>query len=215
MTAETYVNQIVKKIKCSRKKRAEIRRQLLSDVSMAVEQGTPFEKVMLQMGEPIAIAEEFNENLPAAERKKYKSGIAAKIAAGAAAVIAVLVLAGAWFLPRGAKMGSSGIYNAAEVEEQVKAVIRLLDAEDYDALLECSDAKMESILTKEIIDEAKEQVGADWGGFKEFGKCYMQELKQRGRTFAFTQINVAYENTGVTYTLLFDEDKKLSGLYIK
>ena len=61
MTAETYVKQIVKKVKCSRKKREEIRRQLLADINLEVEQGEALDKVILRMGEPISIADEFNQ----------------------------------------------------------------------------------------------------------------------------------------------------------
>ena len=43
MTAQVYVNQIVKKVKCSRKKREEIRRQLLADMEAEIEQGVPLD----------------------------------------------------------------------------------------------------------------------------------------------------------------------------
>ena len=75
MIAETYVTQIVKKIRCSRKKRREIHRQILADITSAMQQGDSLEKVMLRMGEPVAIAEAFNESLPERERRIYKRGI--------------------------------------------------------------------------------------------------------------------------------------------
>ena len=215
MTAETYVNQIVRKVKCSRKKRGEIRRQLLAEVSVAMEQGASLDKVMLQMGEPIAIAEEFNENLSGGERKKYRHAVAAKVTASIVTVVAVLVLAVVWFLPRGAEIGSSGLYAEAALEEQAKAVIQMLNAEDYGALAECSNRKMKTFVTKEMLDGAKEQVGTDWGEFQKFGKCYMQELKQQGKIYAVVQIYAAYENVGVTYTLSFDENMELAGFYMK
>ncbi len=64
MTAETYVNQIVKKVKCPKQKRSEIAKQLLADIYTELEQGEQLERIMLRMGEPIAVAEEFNQNLP-------------------------------------------------------------------------------------------------------------------------------------------------------
>lgn len=215
MTAETYVNQIVKKVKCSRKKREEIRRQLLAEVSVAKEQGATLEKVMLQMGEPIAIAEEFNENLSGTERKKYRNAVTAKVIAGIVAAVAVFVVAVLWFLPRGAEIGNSGLYTEAAVEEQAKAVVEMLHAGDYEALQECSDKKMKAFVTEGTLDGAKKQVGTDWGAFQKFGKCYMQELKQQGKIYAVVQIYAAYENLGVTYTLSFDENMQLSGLYMK
>lgn len=215
MTAQTYVNQIVKKVKCSRQKREEIRRQLLADIQAETEQGASLDVVMLRMGEPIAIAEEFNQNLSEQERRKYKRRFAGRVIAAVAAVLAVIVLAAAWFLPVPLRFGSSGLFTEAAVEAQCKEVIRMLDAKDYEALEACMDIQVQEILTKEVIENAKEQAGADWGEFQEFGKCYMAEQRQQGRTRAVVQMNAAYENIGVTYTLFFNDDMKLSGLYIK
>ena len=88
-------------------------------------------------------------------------------------------------------------------------------AEDYEALKDCTDVRIQKILTQEVIEEAKKQAGTDWGEFQQFGKCYMSEQKLQGKTRAVVQINAAYENIGITYTLFFNEDMKLSGLYIK
>lgn len=215
MVAKTYVNKIVRKVKCSRQKRNEIRKQLLSDVTMATAQGEPLDKVMLRMGEPIAVADEFNQNLSEKERKRYRQGIAVKAIAVIAAVFAVLALAAAWFLPRTVPFGGSGIFVEEEVEERCKEVVRLLDAEDYGAVRDCSDATLKEVLTEEVIRQAKEQAGANWGGFREFGKCYMNEYKWKGKDWVAVQINAAYENIGITYTLQFNEDMELSGLFIK
>ena len=215
MTSKLYVNQIVKKVKCSRKKRDEIRRQLLADVEMEMEQGESLERVMLRMGEPISIAEEFNQNLPEKERKMYKRGLAAKIIGIIAAMIAVLAAAALWYLPIGMEIGSSGKFDSIIIEERSKEIIRLLDVEDFDTIIDNSDEQMRRILNKEVIDSARRLAGEDWGNFKEFGKCYMMEQKQRGKVYALVQINAAYENIGITYTLLFNENMELAGLYIK
>lgn len=215
MTAQMYVNQIVKKVKCSRKKRNEIRRQLLADINLEVEQGEALDRVILRMGEPIVIAEEFNQNLSLNDRKIYKRNLIVKIIAVIAAVIAVLVMAALWFLPIGMEMGTSGIFDSSMVEERSKEVIRLLDADDYETLKAYAVEQMQDVLNKERIDEARKMTGEEWGNFQEFGKCYMAEQKFRGSVTAVVQINAAYEKIGVTYTLLFDKDLKLAGLYMK
>lgn len=66
-----------------------------------------------------------------------------------------------------------------------------------------------------MIDKAKEQTGKDWGTLIDFGKCYMVEQKQQGKVMAVVQMNAAYEKIGVTYTLFFNEDMELTGLYMK
>lgn len=215
MIAETYVNQIVRKVRCPKQRRAEIKRQLLADINMALEQGETLDQVMFHMGEPIAIAEEFNQNLSVKEQKSYKRGIWIKIIAVVAAVIAVLILAAVWFLPKTQEFGKSGIFSKEMVEEKSQEVIRLLDAEDYEAIKACSDKQMQPILTKQVIDEAKAQAAPEWGAFLEFGKCYMTEIRQQGKIMAMVQMNAAYEKVGITYTLFFNEDMELAGLYIK
>lgn len=215
MTAETYVNQIVKKVKCPKQKRSEIRKQLLADIGIEMEGGESLEKIMLRMGEPIAIAEEFNQNITEEEKKKYKRGNAVKITSGIAVVLTVLILAAVWFLPSGKEFGSSGLYSQEAVTERCKEIIRLVDAEDYEALRAESDAVMQKFLTEEVIRSAKEMAGPDWGEFQSFGKVYLGEQTQQGKTRAVAQMNAAYENIVVTYTLFFDRDMKLSGFYIK
>ena len=115
----------------------------------------------------------------------------------------------------GAAFGSSGLFTQETVEAQSREIIQLLNAEDYEALKDCTDVRIQKILTQEVIEEAKKQAGTDWGEFQQFGKCYMSEQKLQGKTRAVVQINAAYENIGITYTLFFNEDMKLSGLYIK
>ena len=56
MTAEKYVNAIVKKIKCGKKRREEIRQQLLSDISAQMSQGRKLDDIMRQMGATSEIA---------------------------------------------------------------------------------------------------------------------------------------------------------------
>lgn len=215
MMAQIYVKQIVKKVKCSGKKRKEIRRQLLADIQAEMEQGVSLDVVMLRMGEPIAVAEEFNQNLEEQERRKYKRGFAIKILTGIAVILTAAVLTAFWFLPMGVSFGSSGLFEKAVVEQRSKEVIQILDTGDYEAFKACIAVRVQNVLTKEVIDAAREQAGADWGKFREFGKCYLGEQRYRGETRAVAQINAAYENIGVTYTLFFDEDMKLSGFYIK
>lgn len=215
MTANMYVNQIVKKIKCSGKKRKEIRRQLLADLEIDLMNGETMAAVMLRMGEPIVIAEEFNQNLPDRERKLYKRGILWKIIGGIAAVLLLLIVLALWFLPKAANIEDSGIFQAKALEERSREVIRLLDAEDYEALKQISVDEMKEFLNKDAIEQAKTSVSSDWGAFIEFGKFYMQEYTQMGKTLALVQINTAYKNTSVTYTFFFDKSMKIAGLYMK
>ena len=71
MNVNNYVNKIVRKIKCSTARRKEIRKQLQMDIELRMQQGESLEQVMFQMGDIREIADSFNENISAVEKKKY------------------------------------------------------------------------------------------------------------------------------------------------
>lgn len=43
----------------------------------------------------------------------------------------------------------------------------------------------------------------------------MQEVQQMGQSFAVCQTTVIYENVTVVYTITFDEEMNLAGLYMR
>lgn len=215
MSAEQYVNIIVKKIQCSKEKRMEIKKQLLSDIHVSLEKGETLEQIMHRMGNVDAVAREFNQNLPKAELAEYKKSRKTKIMVSVAVIIIILIFLAFWIIPRSADIGTSGVFEEAAVEEQVKKVIQELDASDFDALKQESTEDMQSLLTEENIDSAREEVSDDWGERQTFGNFYMDEKKQKGQLYVVVQVNVAYENISVTYTLAFDDEMKLAGLYMK
>ena len=61
----------------------------------------------------------------------------------------------------------------------------------------------------------KKLFGEDWGEFVTFGNIYLGEVVQMGKSYAVVQINATYENTGITYTLMFDKEMKLCAFYVK
>ena len=71
MTTENYVNAIVKQLKCSRRKRKEIKQQLLSDIAAAIENGETAAAIMARMGYAKEAAAEFNQNLSPTEQKHF------------------------------------------------------------------------------------------------------------------------------------------------
>ena len=66
-----------------------------------------------------------------------------------------------------------------------------------------------------MIEDARGQVGSDWGEVQSFGNFYMSEIRQNGQRYAAVQVAVTYENVNVIYTITFDENMKLAGLYMK
>ena len=102
------------------------------------------------------------------------------------------------------------------VENKTEQIINLLNAEDYDTLCnEYASEEMKSYLTKDVMDEVKLYVSDDWGEFISNSNIYSSEIAQNGQLYTIVQVNSTYENVSVTYTITYNEDKELAGMYMK
>lgn len=219
MKAKTYVDKIVKQMQCSKSKKEEIRKQLLGDIRERVAAGESEEAVIAQMGTVEELAQEFNESFSAKERKRSRKSRSTKMI-----IITILVIIGLfaiatallyWMLPKGTDISESSTFVKEQVEARVEEVINLLDDGAYDTLAENATEQMAGVLNDEDMDAAKQLVGDDWGARVELGTIYMQEVEQQGVHYVITQVAASYENVTVTYTITFDENMKLAGIYMK
>lgn len=215
MTVEKYVRTIVKKVKCSGKKRKEIKQQLLSDISMAQENGESLSLIMERMGTTAAVAAEFNENMPYSEVKRYKHSKGLKLGGLILAILIFLCLGIYWLLPKTYEIGAEGIFKESLVKAQMQNIIEWVDDEDYSQLKEHSIPLLQSTFEGNTFSQAKATISENWGDFKSYGHFYLSQIKQQGKNYAVGQVTVTYENVSVTYTLTFDEDLNLAGIYIK
>lgn len=215
MMSKKFISQIVKRLKCSKAKRMEIRKQLTSEIAAAMENGEKEEEILERMGTPVEIAEEFNSGFPDSERKKHKKEKWIKGLSIAAVILLILIAAGYWALPKATPVEDGNTFQEANVQEQAKDIVQLLDDENYEALKQRANEDMQSVLTADYMEQAKSNFGTDWGEFQSFGKIYVSEVDQMGKRFAVAQVNASYKNVGITYTISFDEDMKLAGLYMK
>lgn len=212
---EKYIRQILKRLKCSKSKQREIKKQLRADIMTAIENGETFEEVQKRMGTPVEIAMEFNSNFSDSERKKYKKELWILRLSLVGVVLLILAAGFYWMIPKATEIEKSRIFDKEEIMEKAEYVIGLIEAEDYETLQENANRKMKSSLNKELLDSVKDSLGSGWGEFQSFGNSYLAEIRQMGKHFAVIQINVSYENASITYTISFDEDGKLAGLYMK
>lgn len=215
MKQEEYIKSVVRKLQCSGQKKAEIERELISDIQTALGDGESWEEIEGRMGTPDQLAEEFNENLTPEElagRKRKQGFLIAGI------IIGILVLLGTgafWMLPKSYELEKSGIFQEAVVLERTEEIIALLDMEDYAALGNYADEKMQPLIQGNSIAEAKSILGEELGENQGITSSYMAEVRQSGKRYAMIQATVQYENQSVTYTISYDEDMKLAGLYMK
>ncbi len=215
MGAKKYVNSIARKVKCNGKRKKEIKKQLLMDIDMRMKQGEGLEEIISQMGTAKEIADGFNENISLKEQKKYGRNKVLKIVIPIIVVLAFIIWFIYWMFPKRFDIGQSKYFNKEQVETAMKETIELLDAGDYIALRERVDPRMRTLLTEETMDEAKGVLSDDWGERKLFGAVYMVELIQGNRHSVVGEITVTYENVSVTYRLTYDEDMRLSGIYVR
>lgn len=217
MTKREYMRQVGRHLQCVRAKRREILRQLDSHIEIALGEGRELEAVLADMGEPVALAEEFNESLEERERRR-KSGVwqAVSIVAGAAAVLAFLAAAVYWRLPKAEKLEDSDVFDAAAVQARAEEAIRLFGAEEYGALEAMASGEMRAVLEKVSFPLARQSIGnGDWGALRSIGSFYLAEIRERGQRYAVAQVNVSYESASVTFTLSFNRQMELYGFYIK
>ena len=70
-------------------------------------------------------------------------------------------------------------------------------------------------MTEEFMQNAKAQLGGDWGEFQDFTNSISVEVVQQGKHFALTELTALYENRSVTYQISFNENMELSGIYMR
>lgn len=215
MKQSKYLKQIGKKLKCSQAKKKEIIKQIQSDISIAMENGKSFEKVMAEMGNPMEIAREFNENFSEAEVKLGKRQKLSKTAGVSVCVIVVLAAVIFWIFPKAGMISGSNTFSEEELTVKAKEIIPLLDADDMETLKPLMTEQMQEVLTEEVLQSAKTQISDDFGALQSWGKVYSTEISQAGVKMAVLEITVSYENAAVTYRLSFDENMLLSGLYMR
>lgn len=213
--SKKYVQKIVKKLNCSKKKREEIGKQLSSEIETSIEMGESMEEIIKRMGTPEEIAEEFNSSFSKEEQKKHRKEKWGHRIAIAWAVVMVLIVGIYWAFPKNIPIEESKRFQKEAVQTQAEQVVKLLNEDDYETLEAMSDEQVQSVMNEETMGKAKENFGTDWGEFKSFGNIYLAENTQMGKHMAVAQMNASYENASVTYTILFDEDMKITGLWMK
>lgn len=120
--------------------------------------------------------------------------------------------------PKTSEFGSSGIFKEEDVKKETEKVVELMEKDDYDGLSAMADKSMQKILVEENRTQweaLKNSIGEDWGEFVSYGEMKKAELKQMGKRYATVQIQVTYKNVKVSYSISFDKDMKLAGLYMK
>lgn len=215
MTEKKYIQSVARKLLCSKARKTEIRKELESDIRIAMEQGEPLEDILRRMGNADSVAAEFNSNFPESERRSAGRRKRLYIICSIVIIVALLFLLAVWWCPKTKEIGTSGIYHMETVVADTADVIELWDADDMEGLYQISNETMQKAITPEELADVKAQLSTDWGERQSLGQPYMAEITQMGITLVTVQINAAYEHINVTYTISFDENMELAGFYVK
>lgn len=215
MDAKKYARQVAKYLKCSEGRKREIRKQITSDIQAALEEGGSLEQVIRDMGEPRALAMEFNDNFSLSEKKAAGRAKLWKILAVVLAVLAVLASLVWWALPKSRYLSDSKTFSEEQVRERAELVVTLFGQEDYAGLQPYLTSEMAELMSEETIAQIKLYIGDDWGEMLNIGNVYLMEISQFGQKAAVVQMTVSYEKVAVTYTINLDEDLQVAGFYLK
>ena len=222
---DIYIDSIVKQLKCEPEQKKTVRKHLETEIAGAIAKGEPLEKIVQRMGTPEAAARKLEEDLAKkrirsdkekTDEKLKKAKRKKRMILGAILILAVgLVLFVQWGRQKVTDIGESKYFSDVQVEERAREIVDLLGKEDCEAIVGYMNEKLQEALPVEELEKVKGQVADDWGEVVSTGNYYMTEVSRFGKHYAVVMTVVGYENVTVSYSITFDSDMMLAGLYMK
>jgi len=110
---------------------------------------------------------------------------------------------------------SSESFNEDEVKSAAKNVIALVNSQDTDGLRTMCTVQMRDALTDDVLKQVYAAIG-EGGTFEEVSDISVSEVtdKTNGEC-AVVVVNAKYANRSFTYTISFNKQMELAGLYFK
>ena len=98
--------------------------------------------------------------------------------------------------------------------EKAQNVITLFNEEKSDEIVELCDEAMKNALSEDKLSEIYPQIKSN-GDFEKFLEGEMTKVEQGGKTFTVVVQQAKYEKNTLTYTVNFDSEDKLAGIFYK
>lgn len=213
MNKNKYIKSVLKLLRCSKRQKKTIQLDLENDIDMALKNGESLEEIIQRMGTPEAVAKEFNENMGVSSRRSYKKIIGIVIG-----IVVVLGLGIFLFIrsimPEYQELGTSGLFKQDTVEQQMEQVILDVSHLDTQAILKKCDEKMKETMTESLLKESVSSLG-ELGNYQRITSQRYVEVKQNNDVCVVGEVVALYELRSVTYTITFNQNYELMGLYMK
>lgn len=213
MNEEKYIREVLKQLNCSKKDKLKIKEDLKSDLQLALESGKTWQEIQESLGSPLDYANELNEEFAYSPKKSRKKLIITIIC-----IVIIVILAIVWafnyFIPKTYPLSDSTIFKKDELQVQVDEVIDDLNNENYSALKIISSDELKAHINKKELNKAKATLG-NLGTYQKITNQEFYEVKAQGQTYALIEVVALYDVRSVTYTISFNEEMELAGIYMK
>mgnify|MGYP000919694968 CR=1 FL=1 len=114
----------------------------------------------------------------------------------------------------GCGQGLSSDFDEAEVKSTAQDVIAMINEKDSEGLRNMSTAQMKTALTDDVLNQMYEAI-SEAGAFEKVEDMKVAGATQNDTEYAVVVAKAKYEKRSFTYTISFDKDMKLAGLYYK
>lgn len=102
-------------------------------------------------------------------------------------------------------------FNEDELTKAAEVVVNNLNANNYSEIIANSSDELKSALSANKLEEAWVGFNSNIGKFDSITKMSFGEKDG----YAIVIVNTKYENAKVTFTLSYDKEMKLSGIFMK
>lgn len=131
-------------------------------------------------------------------------------------ILVLLLVVCTFSLSACGKKELSSEFDPEEVEELAISVVEMVNNEDTEGIKSLCNDEMKKAMTDNIFDQVSDTLN-EFGEYKEISKIDLTEVKDKvsKKPIAVAVLKVKYTNKQVIYTISFDTDMKLAGLYLK
>lgn len=110
----------------------------------------------------------------------------------------------------------SGEFDQNQVEEMATNVVKLVNKGDAEGIQILCNDEMKEAMTDDVLNQVFAAV-KEFGEYEEISNIEVREIKDKSsdKPIVVTVLKAKYTDKKATYTISFDTDMKLAGLYIK